>query len=124
MSNFTAEIINSSKELSKKEKVQLKDTKDCTKMDERLNSEGSFEIDVDGFVTLSIHNELARGDKDYEQMIILAKDGNKYITGSKSFMSAFQSIYEEMEGEDITIKVYALPSKNYQGKSFMTCSLV
>lgn len=124
MENFKAEIIESSKELSKKERVQLKDTKDCIKVDEKLNAEGSFTIDISGYVILRVHNEQARGDKDYEQMILLSKEGEKYLTGSRSFMNAFASIYEEMEGEDISIKVYSLPSKNYQGKSFIICSLV
>lgn len=124
MENFKAEIIESSKELTKKERVQLKDTKDCIKVDEKLNAEGSFTIDIAGYVVLRVHNEQARGDKDYEQMILLSKEGEKYLTGSRSFMNAFASIYEEMEGEDISIKVYSLPSKNYQGKSFITCSLV
>ena len=35
-------------------------------------------------------------------------------------------LYEEMKDEDEewAIKVYRLPSKNYKGKEFITCSVI
>ena len=58
--------------------------------------------------------------------IVVDKTGNKFVTGSESFFAAFKGIFEEMGGtdEDYEIEVYRLPSKNYKGKEFLTCSIV
>ena len=58
--------------------------------------------------------------------IIIDENGQKYVTGSKSFWSSFRGIYDEMNGSDEEwgIKIFSSPSKNYKGKSFITCSLV
>ena len=59
---------------------------------------------------------------------IVSDAGMRYVTGSDSFWSSFIDIWDDMkEGEDpedFSIRVYKRPSKNYSGKSFLTCSLV
>ena len=59
--------------------------------------------------------------------VIVTKDGTKYVTGSNSFITAFEDIEDEMAdaGEDeYEIEVYRMESKNYKGKQFITCSIV
>ena len=34
------------------------------------------------------------------------------------------NLYPEMEGEDFDIEVYRKPSKNFNGKDFLTCKLI
>ena len=77
------------------------------------------------WAVLDIHNEKSE-DKDYQNFIIIDENGQKYVTGSKSFWSSFRGIYDEMNGSDEEwgIKIFSSPSKNYKGKSFITCSLV
>lgn len=123
MSTFTVEIKEASRELSKRDRVKLKDTGNSIKLDECVDIDSSFVLAPTGYAILAIHNEKAE-DKDYEQYLIEAKDGHKYVTGSSSFWETFKSIWDEMEGEEYEVEVYKVESKNYKGKHFLSCSLV
>ena len=123
MENYKVEIKESSKELTARERISLKDTTNAIKLDEALAEDNVIITPVD-YAILGIHNEKA-DDKDYENYIIVDKDGTKYITGSTSFWSSFIEIYEEMKDEDeeYSILAYRVESKNYKGKYFLTCSI-
>lgn len=124
MEGYSVKIIAQSKELTAKERVMLKDTTNAIALDEA--TQGSpLVIDPDFYVTLEVHNEKAE-DKDYKKHIIVDKAGHRYVTGSESFMSSFIGIMEEMDGsgEEFQIQAYRMPSKNYKGKEFLTCSIV
>lgn len=116
---FTATIARSSRELSKRERVILTDTSDATRLDE-ATADGPVVIDVDLWVELDIDT----GTKQYKNYLVQDKNGTKYVTGSENFWNAFQAIAREMEGEEYSVKAYGRPSRNYAGKSFLTCSLV
>lgn len=124
MTGFEAKIREASKELSAKERVKFKDTTNAVQLDE-VTKENPLVIAPDFYVILDIHNEKSE-DKDYVKYILVDKSGTKFVTGSESFFSAFISIFDEMAGtdEDYEIEVYRLPSKNYKGKEFLTCSIV
>ena len=130
MKGYTAAVREVSKEISVKEKIMLKDTSNAISID-ALTQEASFNnekvlIDVDYYAILDIHNEKS-DNKDYINFIIVDKSGNKYVTGSESFITTFIDIYDEMKGageENITIEIYRKESKNYKGKDFITCSIV
>ena len=122
---YKVEIIDSSKELTAREKIALKDTAECISLDQASKENPYLEIPVDGYVILKIHNERAKsGDPDYEQLIILSGD-ERYITGSGSFRSSFVDIYADMEGDPNpwSIRVVRRPSKNYGGE-FLKATLV
>lgn len=124
MTGYEVKIVETSKELSAKERIQLKDTTDAIKLDKATQVD-CVEIDVDYYAELSIHNDKA-DDKDYANYVIVDKSGNRYVTGSPSFWSAFRNIFDEMatESEPWKLKVYRMPSKNREGKDFITCSLI
>lgn len=124
MVGYSVEILESSKELTGKQKIQVKDTTDCIKLDV-ATKEAPVTIDVDYYVALLIHNEHS-DDKEYKNYIIVDKNGTRYSTGSESFWSTFVGIYEDMseETEPWQIKVYRMPSKNRPGKDFITCSVI
>ena len=123
MTGYTVEIAETSKELSAKERIRIKDTTDAIKLDE-VTQTGSIIIYPEMYAVLNIHNEKS-DNVDYKNYIIVGMDGTKYVTGSESFWSSFMNIYEEMSGEqeEWGIKVYRAPSKNYKGKDFITCSI-
>ena len=123
MEDYKVEIKESSKDLSARERISLKDTTNAIKLDEAL-AEGDVIITPVDYAILSIHNEKGE-DKDYENYIIVDKSGTKYVTGSSSFWSSFIEIYEEMKDEDeeYSILAYRVESKNYKGKYFLTCSI-
>lgn len=124
MTGYTVKITYCSKELSARDRVAIKDTTNAVSLDDATKN-GNITIDMDYYAKLSVHNEYSE-DKDYEKYIIVSKDGTKYVTGSSSFVAAMEKIVEEMadSGEDYQIEVYRMPSKNYKGKEFLTCSIV
>ena len=119
---FTVEITNASKELSKRERVDLKDLRNATKLDDALSNGNKLYITPAYYAELSVHNAKAT-PQDYMNFVIVSEDGEKFYTGSQSFISSFKNIDEEMDGEDYALVIYKLPSKNYSGKEFITCSL-
>lgn len=123
MNGYSVSIKESSKELTAKQRIALKDLTGAVKLDEATQVEPVF-INVDMYAVLDVHNEKSE-NPDYENYIVVDKNGTKYATGSASFWSSFMDIFTEMEGEDEewTLKVYRVPSKNYKGKDFITCSI-
>lgn len=124
MQGYEAKIVECSKELSAKEKIMMKDTTDAVRLDE-ATKESSIIINPVCSAVIQIHNEQSE-NKDYKVFVIVDKDGTKYVTGSESFYSSYANIADEMDGEDEEwgIKVYRSPSKNYQGREFITCAIV
>ena len=126
MEGYSAKIVNTSKELSAREKIKIKDLTNAVGLDEAVTDDIPLMVTPQLWAELAIHNEKSK-DKDYKKYILIDAAGTKYATGSESFWSAFNDIVAELEdaGEDgdFTIEIYRLPSKNYSGKSFLTCSL-
>lgn len=126
--DYTATVVFSSRDLSAREKIQIKDTGDATTLDKATENDRTIEITPSVWAEIRIHNEKSkREDKDYSQYVIIDLDGTKYTTGSESFWSSFLGIADELmeAGEDyFTVKVYTKPSKNFEGKRFISCSLI
>lgn len=125
MEGYTVKIEESSQELKGKMRIVMKDTSDALKLDEATEGGNSIIIKVEKWAILKVHNEKS-DDKEYLNYVIVDNEGHKFVTGSQSFWSSFINIYEEMKDEDEewAIKVYRLPSKNYKGKEFITCSVI
>lgn len=126
MEGYSVKIRETSKELTPKERVAIKDTSNAVSLDE-ATTEGPITIDYAYHVVLDVHNEKS-DNKDYTKIIVVDKGGNKFVTGSESFRTALIEIVEEMSDagceDEITVEVYRKDSKNYKGKQFITCSLV
>lgn len=127
MRGYSVKVVESSKELTKKEQVMFKDLSDAVNLSEFIDEHGgSVMIEVDAYVELSIHNEHAKDgqDKDYTNYVVVDKSGQRYYTGSESFWTSFQDIFSDMVGEDEdwALKVYKKQSKGK--KDFITCSVV
>ncbi len=121
---YTVEIKECSKELTARERIKLKDLGDALNINTVVENEGEGIIKVDYYATLDIHNEYS-DDTDYQQFVIVDEAGTKYYTGSQSFIESFLNIASELEGtdEEFVIKCYGIESKNYKGRSFLSCSL-
>jgi hypothetical protein len=122
---YNVTIASSNKELTARERIKIKDTADALSIDQETAAE-AVEITPDVYALLDIHNEKSE-DKDYRQLVIIDTAGEKWYTGSPSFIESFLDIAGEMEaegtGEIYTIKAFRRPSKNYSGKTFLTCSI-
>lgn len=131
---FEVKIIESSMDLTHKQRVALKDVSRAIKLDEACSDGNELQIKPTGFAILSVHNDKA-DNPDYTQYLIIDESGEKYVTGSNSFWRSFIDIWTEMtdyttkEGEDRTeseewyLVIYKKDSKNYKGKQFLTCSI-
>lgn len=128
MNGYTTTIIESSMELTPKERVKMKDTSNCLKLDEIVPASGEeFIVTPAGFVVLRVENpNNTKGNTEYEVFVLVDTQGTKYVTGSESFMDAFLEIFNELKDEtdSYEIAIYRRPSKNFSGKTFITCSVV
>lgn len=129
-SNYSASIIDASRELTARERVMFKDTQNAISMNdfaEQAKAEGGKAIieNVKDYVHISVHNDKS-DDKDYDNYMIITSEGDKYVTGSQAFWNSFMDIYNEMksETEPWGIQLNLIPSKNYKGKNVLTCSLI
>lgn len=124
MEGYSVKIREVSRPITAKERVMLKDTTNAISLDEVTQS-AKFVFEPDYYAILDVHNEKSE-DKDYVKYIIVDKAGTKLVTGSESFFTSFCSIMDEMTDcdEDFSIEAYRMPSKNYKGKEFITCSIV
>lgn len=128
---FKAEIIGSSRDLSPRERVAIKDTGLAARLDEIVPSPGNGDLRIvpTTYVELHITNDRAKdGNTEYDQLVLVASDGQRYLTGSDSFRTSFFDIWEEMGGYDESdpwiLAIYKKESKNRAGKYFLTCSLL
>lgn len=121
---YSVKIVDSSRELTPKEKVMFKDTSDCIRLDTATQG-GEIIIKPVDYVKLSIHNEQSE-DKDYFNYIYITADGTKYTSGSENLFNTFLDIWEDMynSDEEWSLKIYRLPSKNFTGRDFITCSVI
>lgn len=130
MKGYEVTIKECSRELSARERIMFKDTSNAIKLDvaasDPANAITGVVITPVDYAVLSIHNDKLKDNKDYENYVLIDKDGTKYVTGSPSFWSAFSEIADEMAGEteEWSISVYKLDSKNYKDKQFLTCSII
>lgn len=126
MEGYKSTISYASKELTPKERVMLKDTSACNSIDELTNEE-PIVVNYDFHVIVDIHNERS-DNKDYRKIVVVDKNGERFVTGSESFITALSDIIDEMNdagcSDEISIKIYRKESKNYKGKSFITCALI
>lgn len=124
MEGYSVNIREVSRSITAKERVKLKDTTNAIALDD-VTREAKFVFEPDYYAILDVHNEQSE-DKDYIKYVIVDKAGTKLVTGSESFFTSFKSIMDEMAGcdEEFSIEAYRMPSKNYKGKEFITCSIV
>lgn len=126
MTGYNVTIKETSRELTARERIAIKDTTDVERLDACTKDGNEVIITPVAWALLEVHNEKAKDDKDYYNYVIVDKDNTRYVTGSESFFTSFREIWDEMSetGEVFEIKAYQRPSKNYRDKSFITCSIV
>lgn len=123
MSEYKAEVIESSRQLTARERIRFKDLTDAISLDTVTNE--ALTIEVKDYAIVKVHNEKS-DNKEYTKYVLEDKDGNLYATGSESFWKSFKDIWDEMsnETEAWMLKIYKKDSANYKGKQFITCSIV
>lgn len=124
MAEYKAEVAESSRQLTARERIKFKDLTDAISIDEATKDE-PLKISVKDYAIVKVHNENS-DNKDYTKYVLEDSEGNLYATGSESFWKSFIDIWSEMaeETEEWKLKIYKKDSANYKGKQFITCSIV
>lgn len=124
MVGYNVTISSASRQFSARERIAIKDFSNAIPLDE-ATKDGKLVINPVDYAVLDVHNEKS-DNKDYKKFVVIDAAGKKYVTGSENFFDSFMEIMEEMSGEDeeFSIEVYQMESKNYKGKSFITCSIL
>lgn len=121
MGVYESKIIESSKELTKRERVRFKDYTQFPTLPVLLDEAPDFCFEPDFDVVLSVHNEKVKeGQKtDYEIYLFVTKTGDVFYTGSASFFDSYRDIISDMQGEsDFMIGAKKIQSKNYTGSFY------
>lgn len=127
MEGYSVKITSTSTNLSAKEKVRIKDFSNAAQLDDVIQGDAHFMLDYAYHADMEVHNERTKNEKkDYKKRVIVDKAGNAFITGSESFMTAMDDVLAEMEGtdEEFQLDCYKVASKNFAGKSFITCTVI
>ena len=125
MERYSARVVSSSRELTKRESLLMCDTTSAVKLDQVLQSlDDRLVIDPAGWAIIQVDNPKSKGDKQYTRYVIMDESGTTYVTGSESFWEAFTDISSFMEDDPFQIEAFKLPSKNREGQSFITCKIV
>lgn len=128
MTGYKVTITATSKELTAKEKVRIKDFTNAIQLDTAIIGDEHLLLDYDYHVDMEVHNERTKNEKkDYFKRVIVDKDGQSYLTGSEAFCTAMDSVLEEMaeaEETDFKLDCYKVDSKNFSGKQFLTCTVI
>ena len=124
---YQVEIVSSSKELSKKQQVALKNLNGGISIDTSIDTEPTGHIDINGkeidyYATLHIINDRTESG-EYENFIIAMKDGERYTTGSEFFRDTAIDIISDMEGETEVWSLRCFKVKTDKGHC-LTCTIV
>lgn len=124
MADYKAEVVESSRQLTARERIKFKDLTDATSLD-TATANGAVILTVKDYAIVKVHNENS-DNKEYTKYVLEDNEGNLYATGSESFWKSFIDIWSEMaeETEEWKLKIYKKDSANYKGKQFITCSIV
>lgn len=128
MEGYTSKVVYcSNSDLTPIQKVKLKTMSGAIMLDLVVEVDKPLEIEFSYYAKIEIHNEHSKGDKDYTKYLIVDSAGTTYVTGSKSFYSALLGITDDLSDEGVEppymLRVYKVPSKNYQGKTFLSVEL-
>lgn len=124
MGEYSVQVAYATKELATKERIRIKDLKGAKPLDE-LTANCDFAIKYAYHAVLEVHNENA-DNTDYRKCVVVDKDGSRYVTGSESFISSLEQMADDLsdleaDGEEVEIVVTRRESKNYKGKTYITC---
>ena len=103
------------KDFTARERIKIKDFNNSIAI-----TEGTLIENPVGWAILEITSDA----EPFYSYVIVTEDGTIYRTSAVCFQS-FKSIFDELGIEEkYTIKVTAVQSKKYKGKTFYVCSLV
>ena len=124
--NYSVTLNHSNKELSKRDILRYSDFSNSSRLVDLVSQDSPFVVEVDNLIVFDVHNGNAKNDQstDYTVIILVDKSGNSYSSSSSSLLESATEIMEVMGGEEYSIEIKEIPSKNFNGKGFLKASIV
>lgn len=119
----TTTILNASKELTARERIQVRKGANALSLKKELDKLGTITATPDFYATLQQSDE----NGEIKTLLIFHdKESNQYFrTGSQVFIQDFMTIWDELSGveENFQILCKAVQSRTSAGK-YLACDLV
>mgnify|MGYP006955554627 FL=1 len=119
--------VTEGKELNFRERARLVKLAGEKKIDKELalSEDKKLTIKPDYYAILEVHNPSAENE-DYTILCFVC--GEELYTSSSetlkdSYLELLELAKESNESLDFPIEIYGLPSKNYSGREFFTCTI-
>lgn len=127
MEKYESEIVEATREYSKREGLKMKQMTDVLSINDLMENDKLLIEGVRAGFKLHVKNEKAE-NTEYDIYLLETMDGQIYKTGSDSLWRNLVEILNEFAdeisaGEKIDILCYKRPSKNIQSGKFITCGL-
>lgn len=120
---YEQRVIASSKDLSKKDLLRLKDTSAALKLNDEVKADGSkLRLIITGYAFLEVETE----SETFKKLVLTDSDMNQYQTGSEVLGNSIVQIFEDLgdEIEDgVVVDIFKKKSKNQNG-SFLNAVFV
>lgn len=125
-SNYSVAITEASSEFRGKKLLKVTDMAASIPLNKAVTQEQGLILKVSDYAVVDIHNDSAKGDKDYKQYVLIDTAGDTYRTGSAAFYRSFKTIWDAMcdSDEEWELKIYKVPSKNYTDKDVILCTVI
>ena len=137
MSNREYEVTITGSSLEKirgTERLRYTNFAGMVQLDDIISDDGvKTALDITGYVECHVHNDKS-DTQEYDKLVLIAKDGELYLTGSDSFKRGFIEIFEALTDDFVEdgiapqdrvypILAFKAPSKNIKGKTFLCCAV-
>ena len=137
MSNRDYEVTITGSSLEKirgTERLRYTNFAGMVQLDDIISDDGvKTALDITGYVECHVHNDKS-DTPEYDKLVLIAKDGELYLTGSDSFKRGFIEIFEALTDDFVEdgiapqdrvypILAFKAPSKNIKGKTFLCCAV-
>lgn len=119
--------VTEGKELNFRERARLVKLAGEKKIDKELafSEDKKITIKPDYYAILEVHNPSAENE-DYTILCFVCGD-ELYTSSSEtlkdSYLELLELAKESNESLDFPIEIYGVPSKNYSGREFFTCTI-
>lgn len=120
---YEQRVIASSKDLTKKDLLRLKDTSAALKLNDEVKADGSkLRLIITGYAFLEVETD----SETFKKLVLTDSDMNQYQTGSEVLGNSIVQIFEDLgdEIEDgVVVDIFKKKSKNQNG-SFLNAVFV
>ena len=137
MSNREYEVTITGSSLEKirgTERLRYTNFAGMVQLDDIISDDGvKTALDITGYVECHVHNDKS-DTQEYDKLVLIAKAGELYLTGSDSFKRGFIEIFEALTDDFVEdgiapqdrvypILAFKAPSKNIKGKTLLCCAV-